>query len=97
PPTHACPTRRSSDLAYLSQFERFGYLTDRNVEFRKMWVGLLEEGIRGGAFRDDLDVELVYRFIRDTVWVAVHWYHPGGPLPADADRKSTRLNSSHDQ
>jgi TetR/AcrR family transcriptional regulator, cholesterol catabolism regulator len=33
-----------------------------------------------GALRKDLDVELVYRFIRDTVWVAVRWYHPGGPL-----------------
>ena len=28
----------------------------------------------------DLDVELVYRFIRDTVWVAVRWYRPGGDL-----------------
>jgi len=70
------------EAVYLAKFERFGYLTERNVEFRKMWVGLLEEGIRDGAFRDDLDVELVYRFIRDTVWVAVHWYHPGGTLTA---------------
>ena len=30
--------------------------------------------------RSDLDLELTYRFIRDTVWVAVRWYHPGGPL-----------------
>ncbi|MFI9380046.1 TetR/AcrR family transcriptional regulator [Kutzneria sp. NPDC052558] len=71
------------EAAYLAQFERFGYLGELNLEFRKMWVGLLEEGIRDGAFRDDLDVELVYRFIRDTVWVAVHWYHPGGSLTAD--------------
>jgi AcrR family transcriptional regulator len=71
------------EAVYLAQFERFGYLGERNLEFRKMWVGLLEEGVRDGAFRDDLDVELVYRFIRDTVWVAVHWYHPGGSLTAD--------------
>ena len=30
--------------------------------------------------RQDLDVELVYRFIRDTVWVAVRWYRPGAKL-----------------
>ena len=30
--------------------------------------------------RADLDVHLVYRFIRDTVWVAVRWYRPGGDL-----------------
>ena len=70
------------ETAYLAQFDRFGYLAERNVEFRKMWVGLLEEGVRDGVFRTDLDVELVYRFIRDTVWVAVHWYHPGGQLAA---------------
>ena len=41
---------------------------------------LLGEGVRSGALRRDLDVELVYRFIRDTVWVAVRWYQPGGKL-----------------
>ena len=41
-------------------------------------------GKRGGALAAvhsaDLDVELVYRFLRDTVWVAVRWYRPGGDL-----------------
>ena len=41
---------------------------------------LLTEGVESGALRSDLDVELVYRFIRDTVWVAVRWYRPGGAL-----------------
>jgi len=26
---------------------------------------------------------LVYRFIRDTTWVSVRWYQPGGPLTAE--------------
>ena len=71
-----------NESAYLSQFERFDYLADRNVEFRKMWIGLLEDGVRAGVFRADLDPELLYRFIRDTVWVAVRWYRPGGGLGA---------------
>jgi len=84
-----CIDRRHAEVAifqneskYLAQFERFSYLADRNVEFRKMWIGLLEEGVRTGAFRAGMDVEVVYRFIRDTVWVAVRWYRPGGPLTA---------------
>ena len=36
-----------------------------------------------GYFRPDLDVDLVYRFIRDTTWVSVRWYQPGGPLTAE--------------
>lgn len=84
-----CIDRRHAEVAifqneskYLAQFERFSYLADRNVEFRKMWIGLLEDGVRTGDFRVGLDVEVVYRFIRDTVWVAVRWYRPGGALSA---------------
>ncbi|QIG45092.1 TetR/AcrR family transcriptional regulator [Nocardioides anomalus] len=37
-------------------------------------------GQERGRFRPDLDQSLTYRFIRDTVWNAVHWYHPDGAL-----------------
>ncbi|MFL6144806.1 MAG: TetR/AcrR family transcriptional regulator [Labedaea sp.] len=69
-----------NEAKYLAQFERFGYLRERNRQFRKLWAGILADGVSAGVFRADLDVELVYRFIRDTVWVAVHWYRPGGEL-----------------
>jgi len=72
-----------NEAAHLMEFERFGYLRDRNVQFRKLWIGLLEEGVSSGALRRDLDAELVFRFIRDTVWVAVRWYRPGGEMTAD--------------
>ncbi|RNL59991.1 TetR/AcrR family transcriptional regulator [Nocardioides marmoriginsengisoli] len=82
-----------NDAAYLTTFERFGYLAERNRKFRTLWVGLLEDGVASGELRSDLDVELVYRFLRDTVWVAVRWYRPGGSLtPADvADQYLTIL------
>jgi len=69
-----------SDAAYLATFERFAYLDRRNLKFRELWTGLLEAGVASGELRADLDVELVYRFLRDTVWVAVRWYRPGGAL-----------------
>ena len=69
-----------NEADYLGTFDRFGYLADRNEESRDVWLTLLGEGVRSGALRRDLDVELVYRFIRDTVWVAVRWYQPGGKL-----------------
>ena len=67
-----------NDAAYLGGFERFGYLAERNAQSREVWVTLLTEGVRAGVLRPDLDIELTYRFIRDTVWVAVKWYRPGG-------------------
>jgi AcrR family transcriptional regulator len=69
-----------NDAAHLAGFDRFAYLEERNVRFRDLWTGLLREGIEAGELRSDLDVELVYRFLRDTVWVAVRWYRPGGQL-----------------
>ena len=61
---------------------RFSYIEDMNRQQRKMWVEVLHQGIDEGYFRPDLDVDLVYRFIRDTTWVSVRWYQPGGPLTA---------------
>lgn len=63
--------------------DRFAYLDERNREQRKMWVDVLTQGIAEGYFRRDVDVDLVYRFIRDTTWVSVRWYQPGGPLTAE--------------
>src|SRR3954468_5127574 len=67
-----------NDAAYLLGFDRFAYLDERNRQSREVWVTLLRNGIDAGVLRDDLDVELTYRFTRDTVWVAVAWYRPGG-------------------
>ncbi|WP_395656383.1 TetR/AcrR family transcriptional regulator [Nocardioides sp.] len=67
-----------NDAAYLLTFDRFAYLADRNRQSREVWLTLLRNGIDAGVLRDDLDLELTYRFIRDTVWVAVSWYRPGG-------------------
>lgn len=67
----------------LSGQPRFAYIDELNVRQRTMWVDVLTEGIEQGYFRPDIDVDLVYRFIRDTTWVSVRWYHPGGPLTAE--------------
>ena len=66
-----------TDAGYLMQFDRFGYLREHNKRFHEMWTALLDEGTRSGELRSDLDPELTYRFVRDTVWVAVRWYRPG--------------------
>jgi AcrR family transcriptional regulator len=81
-----------NDAAHLITFERFAYLGERNNKFRTLWTGLLEAGVESGELRSDLDVELVYRFLRDTVWVAVRWYRPGGDLsPSDIADQYLRI------
>lgn len=58
--------------------ERFQYLADSQQRFEKAWLTTLERGVAEHVFRDDLDIRLAYRFVRDTVWVAASWYRPGG-------------------
>jgi AcrR family transcriptional regulator len=82
-----------NEADHLGAFERFAYLAERNEQSRNVWMTLLTEGKKSGALRADLDVELTYRFVRDTVWVAVRWYRPGGKLSHDdiADQYLTIL------
>jgi TetR/AcrR family transcriptional regulator, cholesterol catabolism regulator len=80
---HAQVVIYQDEAKRLSSQERFSYVEERNKEQRKMWVDVLNQGIEEGYFRPDIDVDLVYRFIRDTTWVSVRWYQPGGPLTAE--------------
>lgn len=67
-----------NEAKYLAQFDRFDYLPTVADEFEGTWIEALHAGQQAGVFRDDLDLKLTYRFIRDTVWTAVHWYDPQG-------------------
>lgn len=68
---------------HLAANPRFGYLNDSHRRFREMWLSVLDRGVLEGAFRADLDTGLIYRFIRDTIWVAASWYRSDGRLPAE--------------
>ena len=80
---HAQVVIYQDEAKRLSAQPRFSYVDARNREQRKMWVDVINQGIGEGHFRPDLDVDLVYRFIRDTTWVSVRWYQPGGELTAE--------------
>jgi AcrR family transcriptional regulator len=67
----------------LSSQPRFSYVEELNQRHRAMWLDVLNEGIEQGYFQSGIDVDLVYRFIRDTTWVSVRWFQPGGPLTAE--------------
>jgi TetR/AcrR family transcriptional regulator, cholesterol catabolism regulator len=106
---HAQVVIYQDEAKRLSGQPRFSYVEERNKEQRKMWLDLLNQGVEEGYFRPDIDVDLVYRFIRDTTWISVRWYQPGGPLTAEevgrqylsivlggitADRRSREENST---
>ncbi|MGY0502894.1 TetR/AcrR family transcriptional regulator [Nocardia sp. FBN12] len=77
---HAAVAIYQAEAKSLRDVERFAYIRDFNTEFRDLWRRVLAAGVADGSFRPELDVELAFRFLRDTVWVAVRWYTPGGPI-----------------
>ncbi|WP_067917091.1 TetR/AcrR family transcriptional regulator [Actinomadura rubrobrunea] len=79
-PHRAAITVMQNDWNYLK--DRLDYLTKAEDEVEKMWVDTIRAGQEQGLFRDDIDPKLTYRMIRDTIWVAVRWYRPGGRLDA---------------
>jgi AcrR family transcriptional regulator len=80
---HAQVVIYQDEAKRLSGLPQFDFVEARNKEQRQMWVDVLNQGVEDGCLRPDLDVDLVYRFIRDTTWVSVRWYQPGGPLTAE--------------
>ncbi|TYB47243.1 TetR family transcriptional regulator, partial [Microbispora tritici] len=63
--------------------DRFDYLLRAEDEVERMWVEQIRAGQAAGQFRDDVDPKLTYRMIRDTIWVTVRWFRPGGRLDTD--------------
>jgi len=70
-----------SDVNYLSQFERFGYLAGAAQQVRKTWLGVISDGVARGVFRSDLDPGIAYRLMRDAIWLSVRWFRPTPDYP----------------
>jgi TetR/AcrR family transcriptional regulator, cholesterol catabolism regulator len=89
----AAITVLQNERNYLRTLPRFGYLTKSEEEVRRVWITVLRDGMESGGFRSDLDPVVAYRFLRDSVWVAVRWFRADGPLSADelADRYLTLI------
>ncbi|HEY9524552.1 MAG TPA: TetR/AcrR family transcriptional regulator [Thermopolyspora sp.] len=81
-PHRAAITVMQNDWNYLRTLPggRFDYLVKAEDEVERMWVGQIKRGQADGQFRADVDPKLTYRMIRDTIWVAVRWFRPGGKL-----------------
>ncbi|ATL65401.1 TetR/AcrR family transcriptional regulator [Nocardia terpenica] len=81
---HAAVAIYQAEAKRLGGTPRFAYIAEYNREFRELWHNVLTRGVEDGSFRRELDVELAFRFLRDTVWVAVRWYRPGGRVTVDS-------------
>lgn len=66
-----------NDFNLLRNQPRFSYLKTAAAETRKVWLDALNSGLESGAFRSDIEPQVLYRIIRDVVWLSVRWQKPG--------------------
>ena len=66
------------DRKFLNRHPSFAYFGTAFKEIGKIWHGVLEQGVKEGVFRDDLDLHLLLRMINDMVAASVDWYRPNG-------------------
>ncbi|MEV6345420.1 TetR/AcrR family transcriptional regulator [Actinoplanes sp. NPDC051851] len=74
----AALTMLQNDWSYFSAQPRFGYLRTAMKEIEQTWIDQLERGKETGQFRADLDARLVYRLLRDILWIPTSWRQGAG-------------------
>jgi AcrR family transcriptional regulator len=61
---------------YLVEHERFAYLANEDHTVAAMWVDTMNDGIKQGVIRPDIDVRMFYRLVRDVVAGSIRWFKP---------------------
>ncbi|MEU7907120.1 TetR/AcrR family transcriptional regulator [Actinoplanes sp. NPDC049118] len=75
----AALTMLQNDWTYFSAQPRFAYLRKAMKEIEQIWVDQLERGKQTGQFRADVDARLIYRLLRDVLWIPTSWRQSRGP------------------
>ncbi|GGM79969.1 TetR/AcrR family transcriptional regulator [Dactylosporangium sucinum] len=70
-----------NDVNYLLQFERFSYLRSAGRAVQDAWLRVIQAGIAEGAFRADVDPKILYRLMRNSLWLSVRWFKPSRAYP----------------
>ncbi|MDT5027863.1 MAG: TetR/AcrR family transcriptional regulator, cholesterol catabolism regulator [Micromonosporaceae bacterium] len=63
-----------NDLTFLRTLPGYEYLRTAAADVQQTWLTVIKAGARAGVFRSDIQPEVFYRFIRDTVWLSVRWF-----------------------
>ena len=59
-----------------ARLPRFAYVEKTMRDVERIWQEVLEEGVKRGAFRKELNLALVLRMMLDLAGSAVEWYRP---------------------
>jgi AcrR family transcriptional regulator len=61
---------------YLRTLAEYDDIRKGAATIQATWVGVLEAGVAAGEFRSDIPLPVLYRLIRDSLWLSVRWFKP---------------------
>jgi len=73
-----------NEIGFVTHVSGFEFVVNTGAQIERIWIDAIKAGQMSGDFRSDVDVAVVYRFIRDAVWSSVHWFRPGGRHTAES-------------
>jgi TetR/AcrR family transcriptional regulator, cholesterol catabolism regulator len=72
-----------NDYTYLHDMERFIFVDGLTELHRRSWRAVLDRGVATGVFRDDVNLELVYRSMIAAIVAEVRWRRGTRRPPAE--------------
>lgn len=67
-----------NESAFLATQPGFEFVHEKSGRIEAIWLEVIREGQKSGAFRQSMDAGIAYRFLRDSLWSTVRWFRPGG-------------------
>lgn len=68
----------TNDRKFFVKSPRFSYVEDAWQDIFKIWYGVLQDGVRQGQFRADLNLHIALRMIIELLNGTVDWFRPDG-------------------
>ncbi|WAL68265.1 TetR/AcrR family transcriptional regulator [Amycolatopsis cynarae] len=68
--------------SYLTSLEDYDRISSAAATVQQVWLRVLGEGAASGDFRDDIPPRVLYRLLRDALWLSVRWFKPTRQYPA---------------
>lgn len=68
----------ANDRKFFAKSDRFSYVEEAWQDIFQIWYGVLQDGVRQGSFRADLNLHITLRMIIELLNGTVDWFRPDG-------------------
>jgi TetR/AcrR family transcriptional regulator, cholesterol catabolism regulator len=74
----------SHERKFFSASPRFRYVEEALQDVNRIWYGVLQDGVRSGVFRADLNLNLALRMVLSFILSTALWYRRNSHYPREA-------------